>query len=266
MHLRRPPVVLFVLLASTSVACRSTHEADGAEMETLNGIAGSLELGSTVAEDQGQAGVGAIHAILPLLQGMSDPDNDRADASSFALVSAQPSLADVLERGGFKSRARAAWPECVQQGDGVVEYVDCDYSSSSDPLTIDFVLDGRWEFTDTTSDSELSYNLSLEAGGIGLEQRLSWQGHTEWSERILDGDFLFEYASGVEMGALTVPLGSVHLRIDARFEMLEFEDTCESAPIGGSIDWKSVLRDGIDSQRRHVTIEFTGCGSGRITW
>ena len=252
--------LLFVLIAATmmATACRTTHEADSDELANLNEIATTIGLSSDVSTDQGDASVGSIFAVQSLFQGLADKDNTRA--AGFAM-SQLPSDNDYT-----RMRLRE-FGDCVDETDSRVDYNDCGWSGSGGGGSVSFLLAGFYAWTDSSSESDLIFDLDVDGGEFGAGTTLTWSGNSAWTSDTFDGNFDLFFGIDVELLGASIPGTGVDLSVKADFDALKWDEACDNGPVSGIIDWKSTWREGTDPQQnRHVTVEYLECASATITW
>ena len=263
----RPVISLLIasaLLASS--ACRTTHVATEEEMAEVQSVSSTVNQSTDASGDQGEASLGAMWATYPSLIALSDKE-ERGGFGPLPMTADGERLTvdEAVLLGSFLGREKAAWDACIAETDSGVEYSECEWGLSSTGGSVEFLVDGHYNWTDSSVDMDLLFDLAVGSDNFSLDWTMAWKGASEWTDTLIDGWFELDYAYGVSLGG-TPPLGAVTLKLDASVETLTWDEGCSSGPVAGIIDWKSVYRQGTDTDRRLVTIEFTDCGTAEITW
>ena len=254
--------VLFALLPLLLIACRTTHDADSGEMANLNQIANTIAAGDSASTDMGDGAISSVWTVYPVFEAMNDKDTR---SSSNAIVGSDLDVfgPDDIAVLGWK---RTAWPDCVTEDTSSYTYDACEYLTAGSTASVDFLLDGSISWTDSSYNASLLFDLSISAVGIGVGTSFEWAAQSAWTDTTFDGDFSFDFAAGASLNSTTIPFGATILELDATFETLTWDSACADGPVSGIIDWKAMLRQGRDTDRSHVTIEFLDCGQATITW
>lgn len=260
-------MTLWITLALTLAAasgCRTTHDADEGELAQLDLMGEALYSGSEVDGDNGEAALGSLFGSWGYFQDVGDKDQGAGGAVGLPMTSGGEGF-----DGAFVARARDEWPDCLTSEEGSVTYNNCEYAGSysgtGGSASIAFLVDGHYNWTDTSSDAELVYDLNVGANDYALETTLQWVTDMSWSDSSFDGDFQIDYAMGVSVGG-TPPLGGMTFHADGSFDQVTWSEDCDESATSGIIDWTVRSQQGTDPPKtRHVTVEFLGCGSATIT-
>lgn len=254
----RPWILALALLAVTG--CRTTHEASEEELQDLGLVHDAVDGPRDASADLGQASLGLFAGLEGPLRALSE--DEEQEQGGFPLTRRE--LADVLASARFASAPRDEWPDCVVEDGDTVTYNDCELSAFGGEVSLSFAVEGSYTQGDSASDSNLTYDLDLNAGGFGLGTSLQWAHDLAWTETKLDGGFNLDWALGVELGGLPTATGAT-FTVDATIEELTTDAACEG-PVSGLIDWRSVVRAGTDPpETDRITVEWLACGEALIT-
>ena len=257
--------LLLALLCLAATGCRTTHEADSAELAQLSSVDSTFETSGDVSSDFGQLSVSSISAVYAPLQWLSDKDRDEG-TSSYAILHSQEEL-NLLPTAGFllEDGTRDEWPECLTEGDNSVTYNDCVLGVGTANVMVGFAVDGSYAWTDNSSTSELFIDFGVEAVGLTVGSSFDWAHDFEWTDTKLDGSFNMDYVSGVLLGG-AASATSASLGLSGTVDELVTDDTCDG-PVSGVMDWRARYRAGLDPvEVTRVTVEWTGCEEALVTW